>query len=274
MFRDKRVIRNRQIYYSNRRNQIKKPNVFERYGTYSERASVIVSFLGMIGTIAVLLIAVNQNKLAGDAIKEAKRANDIANENLQLAQRVFDSSTSAGQIVLELQKKSVEAQIASLREYKATNIPRLQVDSLNIISGLIIGEYIFYNIKIINTNSTDVEIVEEGFHSSFGTKPISDKQFYKEVTIVEKNIYANDKTPYRNNIQIDKPLSEEEYNAFIGNFVSLYIKGHMKYRNTVTNDTYIFKFQEKMDYRKKDDNIYSLPLPKETKNIKIEKKPN
>lgn len=183
------------------------PNVFDKYGTWSDRIGVVVNIV--VAVVTLFLFA------------QTKKATDAAVRSANTADSTFK----------ETQK-----------QFMKLNQPKLQLDTIFFLK-FKAGQAIVYRVKVINTSSADVEIIRYCNAAVFRVRRIFEDVFSDCPPQEELPIYVNSNFPFTSDVITNRVMSQGENDYLMRNKISFYIKGRIEYRNTIDDHHYYYNFQ-------------------------------
>jgi hypothetical protein len=232
------------------------------------KTAITANRISIIGTIINLALAgltymlfqktIEANKTsqsslleAQKAVDQAKRANDIAEANFKLAQISSASSDSINNANLELSKKSVEAQINSIKEsqnrFEIENAPFLQIMYPKIIPKL--NEQFSIAYHIINISGNPAKITDMAtFYSLTDSLPPAIPNKIPKDKFKAVNGYVIKETPIEDKFTFPGILRKREYDMIVDRKAVVYFYPTFNYINLATNKKRTYKCGMKLVY--------------------------
>lgn len=229
----------RKQQYATNEKEKKEPDNFTKYGTWSDRTGVMVNIVLAFFTISLFFITKN-------ALDEAKRANKIAQNNLNLAQRIFNGSDEESKKRFTLDTTALAAQIKSLKiaqsEFQVNNMPFIRIYNVA-LDPLIVGKPITINAKIINYGRPAQILkgfcaIETG--DSNKSKKATALKYRAPILFNQMISTAADTLPFHTADY--KPLTQELFSDFINKKSFIYVRAEISYVGFATNTSYIYKY--------------------------------
>lgn len=157
-----------------------------------------------------------------------------------------------------------------INEFIKLNSPLLQLDSI-FFNNLVINENLSYHIQIISTGTTPIEIIKIASIVKIDSVKISVDGFRDKSLFRRENVFVNSNHPYQNNFESGAFLIKERYDMFVNNKFNFYVRVEIEYKNTLTGNFFMYKFQVQFKSRKEENGkIYGQLI--ENTNIPIIKK--
>ena len=206
---------------------------------------------------------------AQKAVDQAKRANDIAESNFKLAQISSASSDSISNINIDLTKKSVTTQIASIeksqKEFELENRPLVQVGDIKIDS---IGadKETVVSFKIVNMGKFSAPVTYGKFNLSVGKKELSTQEIDKIIKNLE---WEEINTPISKETTIGqimrvRPLSDFENKKYQDGVGFIFLIGEIKYVSFGTKNIYSTTFVFRVNKIRDKQNVVGIKIEDET----------
>jgi hypothetical protein len=209
-------------------------------------------------TYLLFLKTTEANQTSQDAVKEAKRANDIS-EQSRITQNTKDSNDAVRDIISDslskikdsmsqdLSRRSLQAQISSIKEtakqFEITNRPYLQVVNPEFRS-LVIGKPLEMTYRVKNLGKYPVKIIQgkvtvissseiPAFSVLFDNQGKSGQVLNSYLITDESSVFD---AYGANNV------SQAEFDNIVSDKANVYLLGMMVYENLVTGDMVAYKF--------------------------------
>lgn len=206
---------------------------------------------------------------AQKAVDQAKRANDIAEANFKLAQISSVSSDSISNINLDLTKKSVTTQIASIeksqKEFELENRPLVQIADIKIDSIGADKESVV-SFKIVNMGKFPATVTYGKFNLSVGKKELSMQEIDKKIKDLE---WEEINTPISKETTIGqimrgRPLSDFENKKYQDGEGFIFLIGEIKYVSFGTKNTYSTTFVFRVNKIRDKQNVVGIKIEDKT----------
>lgn len=229
---------------SSTKNQEKRKSFFDKN---KSMISMIINTLLLMCTVFMMLITFHANRIsktsvdiAHDALIQAKRANDISEENDSISLLSFLATDSLNKSNLKLTEQSVNAQIDALiesqKQFEKTNRPYINLRDFK-ISNLEENQKIKIFFSMQNLGNYPARIIERKFEYFFDTKTPSENPYTHRTNLKPELVedYIIKESPYSQMFTSESILDYFFYTNLKSGIQFLHFFGDITYINEVNN---------------------------------------
>lgn len=192
-------------------------------------------------------VATDALKTTQESVKESKRANDIAQANLILAQQSAKENNIVSNENLGLSKQSLGAQINSINEsqkqFYASNNPYLQFE-VSYLDDPVIGQGMNMQGVLKNVTQIPAKVISQRYSLYYSGEVYP---YEKNLRLIDNigNIYAVNGIPSTMYYTIEKNVDAKSV-AFLNGDAFIIMHSEIRYINLITNKERAYKFILKM----------------------------
>lgn len=216
---------------------------------------LVVNAIMLFVTYLLFREANTATNLSNDALKttqesvaESKRANDIAQSNLELAKKQAASNDTISNYNLELSKQSLGAQIGSIKEsqkqFYASHQPYIQIE-ITYLDELNIGMPMNMEGTFANVTQTPAKMISQRNCTYYSELPYPIDENLKYTNDAFGNMYAIYGLPSTIHYNLEDKVTERTKTFLEGN-AYIILHSEIIYQNLVTGDYRMYKVVAKI----------------------------